>query len=42
MRSLSNQVERMQLRVETLAPVHGSPVPWSTFVTALRGLSGGN
>jgi hypothetical protein len=42
MRSLSNQVERMQLRVETLAPVHGSPVPWSTFVTALRGLSGAN
>jgi glyoxylase-like metal-dependent hydrolase (beta-lactamase superfamily II) len=42
MRSLSNQVERMQMRVETLAPVHGSPVPWSTFVTALRGLSGAN
>lgn len=39
MRSLSNQVERMQMRVETLAPIHGQPVPWSAFVTALRELS---
>jgi glyoxylase-like metal-dependent hydrolase (beta-lactamase superfamily II) len=35
MRSLSNQVQRMKLDVGTLAPVHGKPVPWSTFVTAL-------
>ena len=38
MRSLANQVERMKLDVETLAPVHGKPVPWSTFQAALRGL----
>jgi hypothetical protein len=35
MRSLNNQVQRMKLDVVTLAPVHGKPVPWSTFVTAL-------
>ncbi|MDA1091831.1 MAG: MBL fold metallo-hydrolase [Acidobacteria bacterium] len=42
MRSLSNQVERMQLNVQTLAPVHGRPVPWTTFVTALNALSARN
>ena len=31
MRALATQVERMKLDVETLAPVHGPPVPWSTF-----------
>jgi len=38
MRSLYNQVERMKLNVETLAPVHGTPVPWSAFVAALKSL----
>ena len=33
-----DQVERMQLDVETLAPVHGPPVPWSDFEAALRTL----
>ena len=42
MRSLHNQVERMQLDVETLAPVHGRPVPWSEFVTALNSLERAN
>ena len=40
MRSLANQVARMKLDVETLAPVHGTPVPWTTFQSALRALSG--
>jgi hypothetical protein len=35
MRSLYNQVERMDLDVRTLAPVHGRPVPWGDFVGAL-------
>jgi hypothetical protein len=38
MRSLATQVERMRLEVETLAPVHGRPVPWSEFERALRTL----
>jgi glyoxylase-like metal-dependent hydrolase (beta-lactamase superfamily II) len=36
MRSLHNQVQRMKLDIATLAPVHGKPVPWSTFVTAVN------
>ncbi|MEQ1909492.1 MAG: MBL fold metallo-hydrolase [Vicinamibacterales bacterium] len=40
MRSLANQVARMKLEVETLAPVHGTPVPWTTFQLALSALSG--
>ena len=40
MRSLANQVARMKLNVETLAPVHGKPVPWSAFNAALNDLSG--
>ena len=40
MRSLNNQVKRMSLNVETLAPVHGNPVPWSEFMTALDSLGG--
>ena len=40
MRSLNTQVERMSLNVETLAPVHGNPVPWSEFETALASLAG--
>jgi glyoxylase-like metal-dependent hydrolase (beta-lactamase superfamily II) len=39
MRSLFNQVQRMKLDVTTLAPVHGDPVPWSTFVAALNALT---
>jgi glyoxylase-like metal-dependent hydrolase (beta-lactamase superfamily II) len=39
MRSLANQVARMKLDVATLAPVHGKPVPWSAFRTALDSLS---
>jgi hypothetical protein len=39
MRSLANQVARMKLDVETVAPVHGNPVPWSTFQAALKGLT---
>ena len=35
MRSFYNQVQRMKLDVATIAPVHGKPVPWSTFVTAM-------
>jgi flavorubredoxin len=40
MRSLQTQVERMKLDVTTLAPVHGKPVPWSTFTSALKSLAG--
>jgi hypothetical protein len=36
MQSLNNQVQRMKLDVATLAPVHGKPVPWSTFVAAVN------
>jgi flavorubredoxin len=35
MRSFLNQVRRMKLDVGTIAPVHGLPVPWSTFMEAL-------
>ena len=35
MRSFFTQVKRMKLDVATLAPVHGKPVPWSTFVAAM-------
>lgn len=38
MRSLANQVARLKLDVETLAPVHGKPVPWTTFQAALNAL----
>jgi len=40
MRSLANQVARMKLAIETLAPVHGKPVPWGTFESALKALAG--
>jgi glyoxylase-like metal-dependent hydrolase (beta-lactamase superfamily II) len=39
MRSFNNQVQRMQLQVDTVAPVHGAPVPWSTFVDALGAMA---
>ena len=39
MRSFANQVARMKLDIVTLAPVHGKPVPWSTFEAALKALS---
>jgi glyoxylase-like metal-dependent hydrolase (beta-lactamase superfamily II) len=35
MRSFLNHVRRMKLDVGTIAPVHGLPVPWSTFMEAL-------
>ncbi|MDE2972650.1 MAG: hypothetical protein OXU35_10120, partial [Acidobacteriota bacterium] len=38
MRALRTQVERLRLDVETLAPVHGEPVPWSDFLAALARL----
>jgi glyoxylase-like metal-dependent hydrolase (beta-lactamase superfamily II) len=38
MRTLATQVARMKLAVDTLAPVHGRPVPWSTFEAALKTL----
>jgi glyoxylase-like metal-dependent hydrolase (beta-lactamase superfamily II) len=38
MRTLANQIARMKLAVDTLAPVHGKPVPWSVFETALTSL----
>ncbi|HXW04377.1 MAG TPA: MBL fold metallo-hydrolase [Vicinamibacterales bacterium] len=41
MRSLDAQVRRMKLDVATLAPVHGTPVPWSVFRAALESLTGG-
>jgi len=40
MRSLATQVARMKLDVQTLAPIHGRPVPWSTFQAALSSLTG--
>ena len=38
MRSLHNQVQRMELDVATIAPVHGRPIPWGDFVAALNSL----
>ena len=35
MSSFMNQVHRQKLNVETIAPVHGKPVPWATFVKAM-------
>ena len=40
MRSLATQISRMKLDVDTLAPVHGKPVPWTTFEAALNALTG--
>ncbi len=42
MRSLYTQVQRMELDVATLAPVHGTPVPWTEFVRVLDSMTGGN
>ena len=39
MRSFMNQVQRMKLNVATVAPVHGKPVPWSTFSDAVATVS---
>ena len=36
MRSFFNQVRRMKLDVGTIAPVHGAPVPWRTFASAME------
>ena len=35
MRQFYNTVQKLKLDVQTIAPVHGKPVPWSTFMTAL-------
>lgn len=39
MRSLYNQIQRMNLDVTTLAPVHGIPATWQEFITAMDLLS---
>jgi glyoxylase-like metal-dependent hydrolase (beta-lactamase superfamily II) len=36
MQSFLNQVQRMKLDIATVAPVHGKPVPWSTFLEAMK------
>ena len=41
MRAFSTQVQRMKLNVATIAPVHGKPVPWNTFMEALGSLAKG-
>lgn len=35
MRSFFNQIQRMSLDVETVAPSHGRPVPYSDFIEAM-------
>ena len=35
MRSFFNQIQRMSLDIDTIAPVHGRPVPYSEFVEAM-------
>jgi glyoxylase-like metal-dependent hydrolase (beta-lactamase superfamily II) len=40
MRTFATQVARLKLDVQTVAPVHGRPVPWSTFQSALNALTG--
>ncbi len=35
MRQFYNAVQKLKLDIATIAPVHGKPVPWSTFTTAL-------
>ena len=35
-RSLYGHVERLGLEVETIVPIHGRPVPWSTFARSVR------
>jgi glyoxylase-like metal-dependent hydrolase (beta-lactamase superfamily II) len=41
MRQFNTQVTRMKLDVATIAPVHGKPVPFSTFTQALGTLAKG-
>ena len=33
--SFFNQIQRMSLDVETIAPAHGQPVPYSDFLEAM-------
>jgi hypothetical protein len=35
MQCFFNQIQRMSLDVETVAPSHGQPVPYSDFVEAM-------
>jgi hypothetical protein len=39
MRTLATQISRLKLQVDLLAPVHGKPIPWSGFQSALNALS---
>src|SRR6185503_7381504 len=39
MRTFATQVARLKLDVQTVAPVHGRPVPWSTFQSALNAVT---
>ena len=39
MRSLANQVARLKLDVDLIAPVHGKPVPWTTLQASLNALA---
>ena len=39
MRTFATQVARLKLDVQTVAPVHGKPVPWSTFQSALNAMT---
>ena len=39
MRTFATQAARLKLDVQTVAPVHGRPVPWSTFQSALTALT---
>lgn len=35
MRSFYNQIQRMSLDIDTIAPTHGQPVPYSEFIEAM-------
>jgi hypothetical protein len=35
-RSFFNAVQKLKLDVARLVPVHGRPIPWTTFETAAR------
>ena len=39
MRTFATQVGRLTLDVQTVAPVHGKPVPWSAFQSALNAMT---
>ena len=39
MRTFATQVARLKLDVQTVAPVHGKPVPWGAFQSALNAMT---